>query len=397
MDRVRHPRVLDLHRDRATVVQPRGVDLTDRGCRQRLPVELGERALSPLMKLALKNGARKLGRHRRRLIAQPRQRRLIDRQELRRHRGTGGDEREHLPGLHQRALGAAEQLGVALRGADVELGAVRARQLAPQSDHDCLARGTSAQRRQRSGTPQPPTGDAITLRCVTCIWGKPGIGHQDISFLIYWPQLSVYLGGQMSSTAPTRERIVDEAMRLFSQHGYAATSIAKIEAAAGLTPGAGGLYHHFHSKEAVLAAGIERQLARLGALREIRHVLGSLGDLKAELTLTARYVLAELDSESELLRILASDARNRPQLLTAAVEQLVSSTFTGFAAWISERAERPISAEEATAIASFGLGSLLSTRLLRDVLGIPAQVNDETLVDTWVQMMATALADHPPE
>ncbi len=201
----------------------------------------------------------------------------------------------------------------------------------------------------------------------------------------------------MSSITPTRERIVDEAMRLFSQHGYSGTSIAKIEAAAGLTPGAGGLYHHFDSKEAVLAAGIERQLARLGALREIRHVLGSLGDLKAELTLTARYVLAELDSESELLRILASDARNRPQLLTAAVEQLVSSTFTGFAAWIGERAERAISAEEATAIAVFGLGSLLSSRLLRDVLGIPAQVDDETLVDTWVQMLITTLADHAPE
>jgi len=44
----------------------------------------------------------------------------------------------------------------------------------------------------------------------------------------------------MSST--TRDRIIDEAMRLFSQHGYAATSIVKIEAAAGLTPGAGGIY-----------------------------------------------------------------------------------------------------------------------------------------------------------
>lgn len=192
---------------------------------------------------------------------------------------------------------------------------------------------------------------------------------------------------------PTRERIVDEAMRLFSQHGYAATSIAKIEAAAGLTPGAGGLYHHFASKEEVLAAGIERHLSRLGALREIRQVLGSLGDLEAELTLTARYVLTELDSESELLRILASDARNRPRLLKSAVEQLVSSTFTGFATWISERAERAIPAEEATAIAAFGLGSLLSSRLLRDVLGIPAQVDDLTLVDTWVQMMAAALAE----
>ncbi len=194
----------------------------------------------------------------------------------------------------------------------------------------------------------------------------------------------------MAST--TRERIVDEAMRLFSQHGYAATSIAKIEAAAGLTPGAGGLYHHFDSKEAVLAAGIERQLARLDALREIRRVLTPLGDLKAELTLTARYVLTELDSESELLRILASEARTRPQLLTAAVEQLVSSTFEGFAAWIAERSERPISSEEAAATAALGLGSLLSSRLLRDVLGIPAQVDDETLVDTWVQLMVRALS-----
>ena len=191
----------------------------------------------------------------------------------------------------------------------------------------------------------------------------------------------------------TRERIVDEAMHLFSQHGYSATSIAKIEAAAGLTPGAGGMYHHFASKEAVLAAGIDRQLARLGALREIRNVLGSLGDLKAELTLTARYVLAELDSESELLRILASDARNRPQLLTAAVEELLSSTFTGFATWIGERSERAIAPEEARAIAAFGLGSLLSSRLLRDVLGVPSPVEDEALVDTWVGIMMLAVGD----
>jgi AcrR family transcriptional regulator len=195
----------------------------------------------------------------------------------------------------------------------------------------------------------------------------------------------------------TRERIVDEAMRLFSEHGYTATSIAKIEAAAGLTPGAGGIYHHFASKEAVLAAGIERQLTRLGALREIRHVLGSLGDLKAELTLTARYILAELDSESELLRILASEARHRPQLLKTAVDQLVSSTFEGFATWIAERSARPIADGEAAAIAALGLGSLLSSRLLRDVLGIPTQVDDETLVDTWVGLMVLALADPAPE
>jgi AcrR family transcriptional regulator len=193
----------------------------------------------------------------------------------------------------------------------------------------------------------------------------------------------------MSTT--TRDRIIDQAMRLFSQHGYAATSIAKIEAAAGLKPGAGGLYHHFDSKEAVLAAGVERQLARLDALREIRRVLAPLGDLKSELTLIARYALAELDSESDLLRLLASEARSRPELLRTAVDRLVSSTFEGFAAWIGERTEPPLSGEAAAATAALGLGSLLSSRLLRDVLGIPTPVEDELLVETWVALMLTAL------
>ena len=194
----------------------------------------------------------------------------------------------------------------------------------------------------------------------------------------------------MSTT--TRDRIVDEAMHLFSEHGYAATSIAKIEAAAGLSPGAGGLYHHFKSKEAVLAAGIERHLSRLDALRDIQRVLAPLDDLRAELTLTARYILAELDSESELLRILASEARSRPEMLTSAVDELVNSTFDGFARWIEERMQRSETERDAKAIAAVGLGSLLSSRLLRDVIGIPAQVDDEALVNAWVSLMLDALA-----
>jgi AcrR family transcriptional regulator len=191
----------------------------------------------------------------------------------------------------------------------------------------------------------------------------------------------------------TRERIIDEAMHLFSERGYAATSVARIEAAAGLTAGAGGLYHHFKSKEAVLAAGIERQLSRLDALRDIRRVLTPLGDLRSELILIARYILAELDSESELLRILATEARSRPKLLTTAVDQLVNSTFQGFAAWIAERAERPMPEVSPTTIATLGLGSLLSSRLLRDVFGVPSPVDDEALVDGWVRLMMSALCD----
>lgn len=193
----------------------------------------------------------------------------------------------------------------------------------------------------------------------------------------------------MSST--TRDRIVDEAMRLFSERGYAGTSIAKIESAAGLTPGAGGLYHHFKSKEAVLAAGIERHLSRLQALRDIRRALSDLGDLRAELTLTARYVLVELDSEAELLRILAAEAGGRAELLTKAVEELLKATTDGFAGWVRERAERPLSSEEAMSIAAVGLGSLIGSRLLGNVLGIPFPVEDDAFVATWVQLMLAAI------
>lgn len=198
--------------------------------------------------------------------------------------------------------------------------------------------------------------------------------------------------------AATRDRIVDEAMRLFAEHGYKATTIAQIEAAAGLTPGAGGVYHHFKTKDDVLTAGIERHLARLDSLRDIRRVLGGLGDLTAELTVTARFILAELDNEAELVRILASESRNRPELLSTAVDQLIGSTFAGFAAWITERATHSISQEEANAISAVGLGGLISSRLLHNLLGARLEIDDGSLVTAWVKMMTATLTDtHIPQ
>jgi AcrR family transcriptional regulator len=188
------------------------------------------------------------------------------------------------------------------------------------------------------------------------------------------------------TSSSTRERILDAAMHLFGEQGYRGTSVVQIEKAAGLTPGAGGIYHHFRTKEAVLVAGIERHLARLNALRDIRQVLTGLGDLRVELVVTARYVLAELDNENELLRILVSEARSRPELVEGAVQQLVRATYAEFAAWLGERAGLP--EDRAEAVAAVGLGALLSSRLLSGVLRIAAtRIDDETFVATWVDMM----------
>jgi AcrR family transcriptional regulator len=184
----------------------------------------------------------------------------------------------------------------------------------------------------------------------------------------------------------TRDRILDVAMELFAQHGYKGTSVVQIEKAAGLTPGAGGIYHHFRTKEALLSAGIERHLARLDALRDIQRLFSGVGDLRAELTLTARYALTELDREADLLRIVVSEARTRPELVHAATDQLVRATYAGFAGWLRERAT--VAPGRADAVAAVGLGALFSTRLLRLLLATdPVDVTDDEFVDTWVEMM----------
>jgi len=179
-------------------------------------------------------------------------------------------------------------------------------------------------------------------------------------------------------------------MELFGTHGYRGTSITAIETAAGLAAGSGGIYHHFPTKQALLEAGIQRHLDRLDALRDIRWILTGLADLQAELTVLGRYALAELDREADLLRIVLAEARSQPQLVATAVDTLIAATYTTFAGWLSDRARlEPGRADE---LAAVGLGALFSSRLLRLLLGRdPIDIDDQRLVDRWVQMMLSQI------
>ena len=57
-------------------------------------------------------------------------------------------------------------------------------------------------------------------------------------------------------SASTRRALVDVAERLFSEHGYAATSLDAIVAGADVTKGA--LYHHYSGKQALFEAVFEK-------------------------------------------------------------------------------------------------------------------------------------------
>ena len=104
----------------------------------------------------------------------------------------------------------------------------------------------------------------------------------------------------------TRERILREAMRLFGELGYEPTTIAQIEGAAGLSPGSGGLYRHFRSKEQVLREGVLAQVASVADLAAFIDDPDGLAQMpiRAQLAALARAGLRRMDSKRDLNRIL---------------------------------------------------------------------------------------------
>jgi AcrR family transcriptional regulator len=112
-------------------------------------------------------------------------------------------------------------------------------------------------------------------------------------------------------------------MELFGRHGYHATTVAQIEAAGGLSAGAGGLYRHFKSKRALLEEGLRRQ-AEAG-----RPLLAYLDDPRlAELSRRDRFLavaragLRRLGEERDVNRLLLRDLAAFPDLLDRVTEWL---------------------------------------------------------------------------
>lgn len=187
----------------------------------------------------------------------------------------------------------------------------------------------------------------------------------------------------------TRDRLVTEAMRLFSEQGYRATSVAQIEAAAGLAAGSGALYHHFKSKESLLEAGIDRQLDRRRAMHDIRAMFAGLGDLRTELTLLGRYLLNVIDEESQLLQIAARTPSDRSSRLNDAYAALVDGLYTELDDWIHGWAPDVDPAQSRT-IAILGINALLGKRATAMFFNA-ADTPDDAYLAEWTTMLATRI------
>ncbi|AQZ68356.1 Transcriptional regulator, TetR family [[Actinomadura] parvosata subsp. kistnae] len=199
----------------------------------------------------------------------------------------------------------------------------------------------------------------------------------------------------------TRERIIDEALRLFAERGYSATSVAEIEAASGLSPGAGGLYRHFKSKYEVLAAAINEHASRTrlqvaGSLAELSSMEASV-DLEERLAHVCRAGLAKVREESELTRVFFRDLSQFPELVAVVREGLLQPMFDAIVTWFQAQPEYRDVKLDWAGIATVLGGSVVHYRLFQETVGeLPGHAEKDQFVAAWVRLAVGLLPSPAP-
>lgn len=108
-----------------------------------------------------------------------------------------------------------------------------------------------------------------------------------------------------------RDGMLDIAVALFIERGYDATSVADLAARLGLTKSA--LYHHFSSKEEVLAVALDRALDPLEAVLDAPHPPAErpVDRLEGILRAAVGVLVARLDLVTLLLRVRGNSDTER--------------------------------------------------------------------------------------
>jgi len=181
------------------------------------------------------------------------------------------------------------------------------------------------------------------------------------------------------------------AVRLFAEHGYKATTIAQIEAAAGLRPGSGGLYRHVSSKKELLDAALERVLASRRAA-QTSPAMTDAADLPSAVTAAAHATLAYVDADRDLYRLILRSGNDLPIDVAETYERLFQPGFDEVGAWLHGLAgERP--GFDAGAVASVALSSLFYFAVSELTYGRPpGGIDRERFVAAWVAGLLAQLA-----
>lgn len=186
------------------------------------------------------------------------------------------------------------------------------------------------------------------------------------------------------------ERILREALRLFSAEGYERTSVPDIQEAAGLARGSGAMYKHYPSKEAVLQAGIGRFIDQA---RSARASLDDKDVSPATLEVLASGMLASLADKRDELRILWRDVEQFPDLQAAARREIMQETYAAVAAWLRRAVQQGLVADhDSEAVAAVLIGSLAMFGVFPALWGERTiDIDDERFLRAWSRFAVQGL------
>ncbi len=187
-----------------------------------------------------------------------------------------------------------------------------------------------------------------------------------------------------------RERIVTVAESLFAERGYSATRVAEIAEAAGLSPGAGGLYRHFESKEALLVAVVDRASERLQVTLDHRSAFEALDlPLDSSVKLIGHALLTLATESRNLLIILDRDLPRFPELMNRAWRDLVAPALGSLDSWLTEQVPVPNRESfDGAALATVAWRGIRSRVISPHEL---PEVSDVRFIDAWALAVRGAL------
>ena len=193
-------------------------------------------------------------------------------------------------------------------------------------------------------------------------------------------------------TEATRDRLITAAMSLFAERGARGTTIGDIEEDAGLTRRGGAFYKHFHSKEEILEAGIEREIREAEAVRGVVELL-PLGELRAELTLICRLLLAQLTRQRDLTRVFEKEGEKIAELRDRMLKRVIQVDYRQAAqvaqGWVKEYGIEDVDVE---AVVTMMLGAIVNYRRTEWTFGgAPLDVDENRFVEAWVDGCARLL------
>jgi AcrR family transcriptional regulator len=193
---------------------------------------------------------------------------------------------------------------------------------------------------------------------------------------------------------PTREVLIDAALALFAREGYRGTTIRKIEEAAGLSPGAGGMYRHFRSKEELLLAAVERYRADVASFLARAPELMELGDVRAELLVAAKLSREFNERNDALLRVLILEQQAIPKKAQRHFQSAWEDGYRMYARWLAARLGARSGVDvEAAAIQLFGSLAQYQVQVetfSRPPLGVEPDRFSVAWADNWAAFIAAA-------